>query len=420
MAENRAAQELANLQQSTRLPVDEEAARQAAEDTKRGAQAGNVSISGEPGDAKFAAPEALATAIGAGFILGPVGGILLGVAQGILGKRMRQNALDEFAERSAAFDDMGAIVNEELNRMDAAALTEDDRDIVGGMMTQYDTAMRALKSQSPEVQELGAVMFQDLQGKMNEYWATQEVQRIEADATDAAEQRELEKWQYDKYKPLKERFESVAGAYDELMLSHNTAMAALNEGTPAQLSAAITKIAKALDPEGVVRPEDEKKWEALGSLKDRAKNFVEVLATGKGLNPEQRKDLQGLLTTIREEGNTMMLATEARYLEEALDLELPDKYLDNFTRVEDAPVVRAGQLKNTEETVDKALDAVDQANDPITTPIVNAAEWINTNLSDQAILDSVRNMGDAAAKKWLDIFVPDSVTADRPKTNMER
>ena len=56
---------------------------------------------GAGGEASFALPEALATAVGVGWLLGPVGGLAMGIAQGILGKKEKQNALDAFAAHKA-------------------------------------------------------------------------------------------------------------------------------------------------------------------------------------------------------------------------------------------------------------------------------------------------------------------------------
>ncbi len=419
MAQNKAAQDLAALQQSMQLPTDREAQERAAEDAKRGASAGQIALSGD-GEANFAAPEALATAVGASFILGPVGGILLGVAQGILGKRMRQNALDEFAEKNAIFDDVAGIVGDELTRMDAAALTEEDRDQVGGMQTQFDTVMKLVKSSSPELQQLGAAQFQDLQKQMNEYFVRQETQQLSAEAADAEARRLLDDTQYSRYNTLMASFRNESAEWETMNGDVNVAMQALQDGTPAQLSAAITKVAKALDPIGVVRPEDEKKWEALGSLKERLVSYTQQLIDGRGLTIEQRNDMQGLLDNIRDRGTEIQLAREARYLQEGIDLELPDKYLDNFVRVTDAPIVRSKTLEGEDRSTEIAKDAADAVTVPVTDAMEGVTGFAQKYLSDQAIGSLVDMVGDKAAAAWLNTFVPDSVTADRPKSRRER
>ena len=60
------------------------------------------------GEAEFALPEAMATAVGAGWLLGPVGGLLMGVAQGVLGKKEKQAALDNYAQDMGVLQDTTA------------------------------------------------------------------------------------------------------------------------------------------------------------------------------------------------------------------------------------------------------------------------------------------------------------------------
>ena len=83
---NKAQQELQGLLQMEDSGQSARANLRKLEDARSGF---DVPVSGE---ASFALPEALATAAGISWLINPAFGVLMGVAQGILGKKEEQRA----------------------------------------------------------------------------------------------------------------------------------------------------------------------------------------------------------------------------------------------------------------------------------------------------------------------------------------
>lgn len=414
MAKNRAAQDLAALTEATQSPINAAAQNRAAADAQSIISGAEVVPDKDDKKARFALPEALATGVAAGWILGPVGGIALGVAQGILGKNAKQNVLDRFAAEGEVISGVSDTIGDELDRMELTARNADDLNQVSNMKTQKGAAIDFMSSASPRLQEQGAQMLTALQGEMTNYSDRQETQRIADEQLDAQLRRELDQEQYDRFTGMKVRFDNESRQYEDVLGATNVAMAALNEGSPAQLHAATVLINKALDPTGVVRPEEAAALGQLGSIFQKADVIVERLATGKTLLPEQRRQFQALLTQIQDGSAEIQLAREARFLTELQDAEVPTKYWDNFTMVDSVPAA------DPEIIADRG--AIEQG---IRTPIVDAIEAaVNAG---SAVPDAVERAGQAvdefgetAARTWLDIFVPGDVTAGRPQPGRGR
>lgn len=374
MAQNRAAQDLAALTDATRGSIDREAQQRAAEDTRRGTAAASQPVERDE-EASFSLPEALATGVAAGWILGPVGGIALGVAQGILGKNAKQNALDQFAAEQDVISGVSDTIGSELDSMEASASNDDDLDQVSNMKTAKAAAIELMTSASPRLQEQGAQMLAKLQGDMTAYAERQETQRIAENQMDAQLRRELDQEQYDRFNGLKVRFDNESAQYEEVLGATNVAIEALNEGTPAQLWAAGILVNKALDPTGVVRTEEAEAVGKLGSLWTKAAVILEKAKDGTTILPQERRDLQGLLTQIQDGASQIQLARESRYLTELEDADVPQKYWDNFTLVDSVPAAQPVDIPDQGE--DAPL--LEQASDAVTVPVTNAIEGVMNN-----------------------------------------
>lgn len=312
------------------------------------------------GKADFALPEALATAVGAGWLLGPVGGLLMGVAQGILGKREEQNAIDAFARDMGVLEETNSIFNDELDRLAATATNPNDLEQLSAMQTQKDVALRMM--QTPGLYEQGASLLSDFNTRLNDYTLTQETQRIEAEAADAQLKRELDNTQYSRYVNSKTRFDDESQTYLDVMQATDIALDALANGSPADLWAAGILVNKALDPVGVVREEEAAAVGRLGSLWEKANVIMEKARSGETILPEQRRELSSLLYSIRETGTKFQLAREARYSDEVNDIELPAKYHDNFRIARTVPAAAPGEIEAktlpAEDIAQAASDAV--------------------------------------------------------------
>ena len=333
---NLAAQNLAALTQATQ-GAQEQAERQAAADRDAGMQGASLGRSREAEEANFAGPEALATAVAAGFILGPAGGLLMGLAQGFLGKKERQNILDMQAKENEALTDSRAILTSQFDDLRAGATNPEDLRQLDTLQTQQDAAFRLLFSGSPQLQEQGMGLLQDVQGRLNDFANTQETQRIDAEVRDAELRRVLDQEQYDRFNGIKVRFDDDSQGYEDVMGATNVAMDALANGSPADLWAAGILVNRALDPTSVVRPEEAAAVGKLGSLWTQAEVMLEKARSGITILPEERRNLQSLLGTIQAGAQQIQLAREARYFTELEDAGVPPKYWDNFRLVDSVP-----------------------------------------------------------------------------------
>lgn len=394
MAQNRAAEELAALTRSAQGAQDH-AANIAASDRERGMEGGQIAPGDMSGDnkASFAFPEALATAVGAGWLLGPVGGLALGIAQGIIGKEERQNALDQFAAEQEAVNGVQDTLNGQFDQLRTNATNKNDVEQLNALQQQQDAAFKMMLSGSPKLQQAGSELLASVQAEVNEYTDMQEAQRIEADALDAQLKRELDQEQYTRYSSLQDDFTAESQGYEDITQATNTALEALERGTPADLWAATVLVNKALDPTSVVRQEESAAIGALGSLWDKAGTIIERLANGQSILPEQRRELSALVGTIQNGATQLQLAREARYRSQLSDAEVPTRYWDNFKLVDSVPAYEQGPItaEQDEDILNAARQSVMDAPETISTAFDKAMEAVTrrTDAANKVLHDAV-------------------------------
>ena len=287
--------------------------------------------------AGFAIPEALATAIAGGFILGPVGGLVLGAAQGLFTQRERQNALDEHADKQGVLTDTRDVFQGQIDALKQSATNPEDLEQIAALEARLTASYGLMANASPDMQAIGANEFTKFTSDLQAYTNNQEAQRIAREAEDARLRVELDNEQYARYTSSQSDFTAESQTYLDIRQATDTALAALDRGTPADLWAASILVNKALDPTGVVRSEEAQAVGELGSAWDKAATILQRLKSGESILPEQRQELADLLGTIQQTATRFQLAREARYSDEIVDIGLPDKYHDNFRLVEQTP-----------------------------------------------------------------------------------
>ena len=142
--------------------------------------------------AKFDTPNAMATAVGVGWMLGPAGGLLMGLAQGILGKQEQQRAIDAYAQDTNVANATNNIFNDELDRLAMSVTNPGDLEQLSTMQTQKDAALQMMQSASPELQQKGTELLADFSTQLNDYTVRQEEQSIAASALDTQLRRDLD------------------------------------------------------------------------------------------------------------------------------------------------------------------------------------------------------------------------------------
>ena len=288
-------------------------------------------------EADFGTPEAIATAVAASFILGPVGGLLLGGAQGWLKKRADQSVLDQIVKEQTVLTDSAAVYDDVLQGFKDSATSEEDTAQVAVLEAQRTAAVEMMTSGDVALRDQGLEAFAKFEAGLQGYSTLQETQRIAGDAEEARQRVELDDRQFSRFTGMQTDFTNESESYLAVNQSINTALAALQNGTPADLHAAVVLVNKALDPESVVRAEEAAAFGNMGSALEKGFQFVGEQFQGQTLTANQRRNLGGLLLNIKNETTRFQLTREARFSDQVIDAELPGKYHDNFRLVENVP-----------------------------------------------------------------------------------
>lgn len=349
---NRAAQELEALLSLGSGPVD------AGAELERLDAESEIDVpSGGSGKAKFATPEALATAVGASFILGPIGGLLLGAAQGIIGKQMRQGQLDAIAAEANALAEADELVASTFDAQRAGLSNPHDIQQLNTIQSQYDAARKLMQSPFEETKAKGMALMQQALEAQRAFDVRQEEQAIAAAQAEETALRELGAENYSRFRTSQGNFMKESAPYMEVRQATLNALNALDRGTPVDQYAAIKMLEKALDPGSIVRPAEQEAWGKLGSIYERANVLVNKMGKGESLSPSQVDQMIDLLGSIENESYKIQVERENRYSDELDDIFLgdaptTDKYRNNFRLA--APLKHITLLSDEElETLDR-------------------------------------------------------------------
>ena len=354
-------------------------ARSTQEKTGRGSE--RVPQSDEEGNALFGTPEAVATALFGSLILGPVGGVLLGGAQGWLKKNSDQAILDQLADERNVLTKAGDVYTERLGVLKAGATNDNDLEQVADMEGRVTAAKEFMLSADDKMQAHGVAMLASVDQDMSEYTIRQETQLIAAEAEEARQRVELDDRQFSRFTGMQSDFTNESAGYLAVSQSVNTALAALQSGTPADLHAAVVLVNKALDPESVVRAEEARAFGNMGSRFEKTANLILNEFTGATLTANQRRELGGLLMSIKDESTRFQLSREGRFSDQVIDADLPNKYHDNFRLVENVPSsitldIQADALDKTRATAAAVTGAIADAPEAVRSAF---EEFVNTD-----------------------------------------
>jgi len=313
------------------------------------------------GTADFGTAEAIATAIVGTVLLGPVGGILLGGAQGWLKKKSEQSVLDRIASEQNVLTESVDVYQDQLNDFKSTATNENDFEQIGVMEAGLTTARKFMLSADPELRARGIQIMGGVNSEMNRYAGVQETQSIAADALDAQLRVELDDNQYSRYTALQTDFDNQSAGYLVRKQAVNTAIAALQSGTAADIHAAMILFNKALDPRSAVLGEERTAITEMGSALDSAYNFFGEKFTGQKLNAQQRRELGAAILRINDTSEEFQMRREAIFTSRAIAANLPEQYLDKFRLVENLP--GAEPLDIPKDLLDRTLEADRAARD---------------------------------------------------------
>lgn len=332
MAENVAARELANLMQGQQAAVSQadQDARIAAE---KGQQAGQMRASASK-EADLALPEAIATGVVGSFLLGPVGGLLLGAAQGWLGKQERQNILDQHAAQNEALTDAWDITSGKLDSMVDAAASPEEREQLQVVRASLDTAREMMTVDPQAFQQI----FQAAQADMLDISQAQDQRAIDDKVRRDTLRREEGDRQLARFDTIFERYDSDTEPFLMANMQANRVAELLENGTPAQIQASLTAFSKFLDPTSAALAGEVAANAAFDqSAVGQVNRYVNQLVDGEQLTDRQRRDLAEAVITIRGQIQKEVGIAQMEAINQLQDAELDMKFYDNFNRTDTMP-----------------------------------------------------------------------------------
>lgn len=374
---NRAAQELAELTQATQAPL-EEAANMAARDKAAGTSAGDPRKydRDNDGEASYALPEGLATAVVGTFLGGPAAGLALGIAQAWLGKQERQGILDQWARDNDTWDQVEGVLNERLDTLKPT--NENDVEQINNYRAQQSAALKLVRSGNPNMQQRGGAMLDAINTEINSFTERQETQRLEQEAIDEQIARELNAEQRELYVSELNRFEDKSENYLTSIEKANEIRAQLKSGNPASLSAAIVGLVKLQDPTSAAMEGEVSAWRGIGNLTDKLMGYVNQLDEGRPLTVDQARDFNSVVDNIVGARKQIQLQRQSRARARLESLEIPQKYWGEFDIVSDYPAVSNAPLTwedDVKETGAGVVDKVEETGE-------NVLDWLRGQATD--------------------------------------
>lgn len=258
---------------------------------------------------------------------------------GITTKRMRNDALSQAAHEQAVWHDTSSALSEEIARQRTEATNPNDVSQLRTMQTQLDVAGRMRQSSNPKIQDAGLSLFGKVTDQQRAFGEQQETQKIAADASRAAIEREVGSAGFSRMQSISGDLRSESSAF----LKQREAWGGVNAALTLPPSAAsdlslIFTFMKVLDPQSVVREgEFATAQNASGVPNLMLTAYNNILRDGQRLTPDQRKAFYDQSRESYLQGANLQRERNGRYLERARSADVPEKYLDSLTIPVDLP-----------------------------------------------------------------------------------
>ena len=348
----------------------------------------------DKGEAKFGTAEAIATTVLSSLILGPVGGLLLGGAQGWLKKQADQTILDQIATEQNVLTDAAATYDDVLQQAKDSATSEEDLAQIAVLEAQRSASIDLMTSGDVALRDQGLEAFAKFEAGLQAYSTLQETQQIAEDAEQTRLGVELTARQLSSYNKSIDSFRSESSLFEATMQSTNQALIALESGSPADIWASSILMNKALDPESVSRESESAAVQAQGTRIEKWQARAnKELSTGSGMSAETRRLYKNLVRDIQANVTGFQLAREARFMDEAIDNELPDHYLDNFRLASTLPNIETFHIPDDEPTT---VDTVAAKVESVIDAAANPKETARNMLDDMrlGVTDTMEELAD--------------------------
>lgn len=309
------------------------------------------------GEAGFAFPEALATGIGAAWLLGPAG-LLLGVAQGILVKKEEQNAIDAYAAQSEAITDSQQVIFSEIDRQMLAANPE-DLDTLSGIRSMVDYAGE-MATVDPE---RSAQAIETAYANLNAMQVKNDEQAVSQRVLDAQIKRDLGQEGFNRHSSLLTDFENDSANFEAQVQSANNVIEAVNRGDGAALTAALGTMPLLINPQAGATSEGEVDiWRSVRGKFDSLVGMVQKELGSGGMTDATRKELIQVAEQYKRNAYSQQQFVESRAGQRAVTEEIPEKYWSLYNKSGKMPGLAGGGFVKKDIITDAAIgESVDAA-----------------------------------------------------------
>lgn len=309
MAKNKAAEELQSLVDATQemTGLQDSAAVLRNLEKERGQHVRDK----DGNNASFDMPNALATGIGAGFILGPIGGAVLGIAQGFLGKKAEQNLLDEAAKQSNVMRDAIDAARMQITGQYSQELSDRDKAILDDQMNRLATAEDMLFSGSVDMRENGAIMFDGVTKDHTTWLDTQEKQKIAENALI----RETDRQTVADFRSDLATYDAQTENFASIEQRTRSIIENMNQGDPVSVLSALSQMPLAInDAAGAMTDGEFALWQEVGGWADGWIGKIEKeLAGGGGMTEDTRREIIAEAEDLRRRNSAFQTMRDGRY-----------------------------------------------------------------------------------------------------------
>lgn len=347
MAMNKAQSELQDL-----IEIGSQAQGQAsaAQEFAAGRTAFDRPPMDEDGKADFLHPDMLKTAVGAGWLLGPVGGVLMGVAQGILGQRERQNAIDEYARETGVLKETGEIFNDQIDRL-AVDADPETLDRLDAIRTMYQMGQEY--SSTLGLEEDGMAHMAEAAGQLQQLTIDQQKQTIQDRQLMDANTRSV-------LNDLKGDFRTDSAGFEERHTRAMNIIEAVRRGDGAAVTSALASMPLLInDQAGATSDAEVKIWQGVRGQIDKITGLVDKELGAGGLTDKTRKQLIGVAEQYMRSNIASQTAREAWYGKRLVEEKIPEQRWGYFNRTGSLPGYAGGGFISRDKARPAAKAAAD-------------------------------------------------------------
>lgn len=348
---------LEQLQFVNDLVESGERSTEQVQSTQAEIRASQVSTAGnDKQQAGFSAPEALVTALGVGWLLGPAGGVLAGIAQGILGKQAKQNALDQYARDSEILsqgsdiwsDSMAVSLDNADNVFDVEQLTGIDNLFQRGLLNS--------RAASPELQRLGAEQMAQAEVQKNEFNVRQEEQFNQYVVADQVAKKALDDQAYKRMQELRGQFRVDTDGFENRISIANNVIQSLRRGDGAAVTAALAQMPLLLNPQAGATSEGEVNiWTGVDGVINRLLGDIQQeFGEGSQLTDATRRKIEAVAVQYKKNSIGEVEAIQAKYGKLMGLAGIPAEFSPFFNKTNSVPGYQGGAFISRDDPVGRS------------------------------------------------------------------